>query len=250
MMKCYTVLIKRILTAFVVSVSLSLFIASWAVSYDFFDWEHGHVGYEIAVMDAEEDEEPFILYFHRESDELSEKMNSDYFIVYEVEGFLADIPKAEIDPNEGEQEKALAAKHGVKQFPAFFVSIPSFGGEPQRIHPFSKDHDMTADEFIQTIKSFITSQYNRKGYDLFEKKEHENALKYFGMASEFDPDRAYTYYAVGVVYHTIGFEEKDLEYIKKAEENFLKALKLDPKHKESEQELERVLENVKILGFK
>ncbi|MBW1912171.1 MAG: hypothetical protein JRI43_03165 [Deltaproteobacteria bacterium] len=54
----------------------------------------------------------------------------------------------------------------------------------------------------------------------------------------------------GVAYHTIGFEEKDLEYIKKAEENFLKALKLNPKHKESKQELERVRENVKRLGFK
>jgi len=239
-MKNNSLFVKRILSLTAFSILTCLLIIDQALSYEFFDWGHGIVGYELAVIDAEEDKKPLITYFHSDSEEWSEKMNKDYLSIYEVENFLIGIPKAEINPHEGSQEAALASQYGAKIFPAFFVSIPSFDTKPQRISPFFKDNNLTVDAFITKIKEIIASQYNDIAYKYYEKKEYEDALKYFEMAREFDPEKAYTYYAMGVVYHSIGFKKNDQEYLKKAEENYLKALKIDPDHKETKVELNKL----------
>ncbi|MBW2609400.1 MAG: hypothetical protein JRC68_03535 [Deltaproteobacteria bacterium] len=242
--------LKSVLCATAFSVLTGLFIADHAISYEFYDWGHGAIGYELAVMDAEEDKKPLILYFYLDSDEWSEKMNNDYLAVYEVEAFLIGIPKVEINPGKGGQEKSIAVKYGVDRCPAFFVSIPSFGSKPQRIHPFSKDHNLTVDEFIKELKGVIVYQYNEKAYQHYEKKEYEEALKYFEMARDFDPGKAYTYYAIGTVYHSIGFEKNDPEYLEKAEENYVEALEIDPDNKETKEELKKLREGMEKLGVK
>jgi hypothetical protein len=38
---------------------------------------------------------------------------------------------------------------------------------------------------------------------------------------------------MGLVYHTIGYHQKDPDILVKAEENFSKALEIDPNHEES-----------------
>jgi len=227
-----------------------LIVTDLAISYEFIDWERGAVGYELALMDAEDGEKPLILYFQTDGSEWCQKMNDNYFAVYEIEEFLINIPKAEINPEKGDPEGNLADKYGVKEYPAFFVFIPSLKTKPERIHPFSKDHNMTVDEFLKTLKDIIVYQYNEKAYAFFEKKEYEKAIKYFQLGLEFDPERAYIYYAMGIVYHTMGHEKNDSKLIGIAEEHYKKALELDPNHKESKVELEKLHQDREKRGIK
>lgn len=224
--------------------------ANRAVAYEFVDWEHGEVGYELALMDAEDEEKPLILYFQVDTSDLCKKMNDDYFAIYEIEEFLRDLPKAEIDPDKGESEKILADNFGVKEYPTFFVFIPSLKTKLQRINPFSKDHNMTVNEFLKAIKGIIAYQYNDKAFSYYERKEHEKALKYFQRSLEFNPKKAYTYYAMGIIYQTMAHEKNDPKLVKKAEEYYSKALKIDPTHKESKMELEKLRKDTGEKGIK
>jgi len=228
--------------------SMGLFTSDEVLSYEFTDWEHGAAGFELALMDAEEDEKPLILYFHTDTISWCEKMNNDYFAVFEIEEFIGGILKAEMDPGQGGPEKELADRYGVKEYPTLLVYIPAFKGKPERIHPFQKDRSMTANEFLKILRDKIVYQYNKKGFSCSEKKDYKNALKYFEMALDYDPESAYTYFAMGTVYHFMGSSNKDLESMKKAEANYLKALEIDPKHKESRAELKKVRKDMGKTG--
>ncbi|MFC1532952.1 tetratricopeptide repeat protein [Thermodesulfobacteriota bacterium] len=249
-MKVDSMKFKGILSGLMFLILMCLSISDAALSFEFADWEHGATGYELNFMIAEEEEKPLILYFHVEDSVWCKKMNENYLAVYEVEEFFSDIPKVDVNPDKGEFEKALAAKFGVEQFPAFFITIPSFKTKPQRIHPFSKDHNMTVNEFIKKIKGLIVSHYNKKAHSYFGKKEYEKALEYFEKALGYDPEVVYIYYAMGIIYHTIASDKNDPAFLKKAEENYLKALKIDPKHKESKGELEKLRKGMVKTGVK
>lgn len=227
-----------------------LVVTDPASSYDFADWGSGVDGYEIALLDAEEEEKPLILYFHTDTCEWSKKMTSTYLAHYEIEEFLINIPKAQIDPDKGDLEEGIANKYGVKEYPTFIILIPALKSEPQRIHPFFKDHNMTIEEFLKALKQKIAYQYNQKGYDSFKKNRYEEALKYLQMSLDFDPENAYTYYAMGMVYHSTGATKNDPTIMKTAEENYVKALRYDPKHKESRVELEKIRKYIEAMGLK
>ena len=105
-------------------------------------------------------------------------------------------------------------------------------------------------EFHNRCKQKIAYQYNQRGYESFKKKRYEEALKYLQMSLDFDPENAYTYYAMGMVYHSTGAIKDDPKIIKTAEENYVKALKYDPKHKESRVELEKLRKYSEKMGLK
>ena len=239
-MKINSINFKGILSCSFFLMLICLPFSDPALSYEFYEWEQGAEGYELALMSAEENEKPLILYFQIEDSAWCKRMNENYLATYEVEVFFSEIPKVVINPDKGEPEKALTAKFGVEQFPALFITIPSFKTKPRRVHPFSKDHNMTVDEFINEIKQIIVSHYNKKAYSYFEKKEYDKVFEYFEKALKYDPKDAYSYYAMGIIYHSIAADKNDPEFLKKAEESFLKALEIDPKHKESKVELEKV----------
>ena len=145
---------------------------------------------------------------------------------------------------------ALSSQYGITRYPAFLVSIPAFKTEPERIHPFAKHPEMSVEDFLQAIKARIAHIYSNKAYTSFEKKAYEAALKYYQLALDSDPGNIYAYYAMGMVHEKIGAEKKKVESLLDAEINFLKALEIDPKHKESKAALESVRKNIEILRQK
>jgi hypothetical protein len=50
----------------------------------------------------------------------------------------------------------------------------------------------------------------------------------------------YAHYLTGVVYHTIGVDDKDAGILEKAQENYQKTLALDPDHKEANKQLNKL----------
>ncbi len=216
-----------------------LFVCGDILAYDFTDWYHGASGYEDALDEVLGEEKPLILYFHSESCEWCKKLDSEYLASYEVDQFLSNIPKVEISSSEEAPEKALYDKYGVSGVPSFFVLIPSMDSKSAKsISPFKKGNHMTPDEFISAIKKRITYKYNNKGYSLFKNKQYEEALKYYEMTLNFDPENVYAYYAMGLVYHTISYNQKDSDLLEKAKENYSKALEIDPNHEESRKGLD------------
>ena len=231
--ECY----NRLFAATVISLFTTLVLFDLAVSYELVGWNYGPTGYELALKDAQEKESPVILFFYVDSNELCERLKNDYFGVYSVNEFLSDVPKVVINLDGGEFEKAIAAKYGVEQDPALFVIFPFMEIEPQGFTPFLENRDMTVDEFIKNIRDIFILAFSNRAFEFFEEQDYENALKYFQTARDFDPGWKYPYFALGTVYHAIAIEEKSIDSYNKAEDNYLKALEIDPDYKESKEEL-------------
>jgi tetratricopeptide (TPR) repeat protein len=243
-MKINTEYLNRLFVTAILSILTTLLISGLAHSFEFAGWGHGATGYELAVIDAKEGELPMILYFHIASDESSERLENEYLGVYEVDDFLTNIPKSEINLEGTEYEQAIASQYKVENDPALFVLFPAWESEPQGITPFQEDHDMTLNEFINNIRDIFILGYNNQANASFEKEEYDKALKYLETARGFDPNRAYAYYAIGTVYHAIAVEKKDAESAEKAEENYLKALEIDPNYKDSQEALDSLRKDI------
>ena len=203
-----------------------LFVCDDILAYDFTDWYHGASGYEDALEEVIGEEKPLILYFHSESCKWCKKLDSEYLASYEVDQFLSNIPKVEISSSEEASEKALYDKYGVTGVPAFFVLMPSMDSKPAKsISPFIKGKHNTTDEFVDAIKRRIIYKYNNKGYSLFKNKQYEEALKYYEMTLNFDSENVYAYYAMGLVFHTIGYNQKDPDLFEKPKKTIQRPLK-------------------------
>jgi tetratricopeptide (TPR) repeat protein len=240
----FSIIFKK--TIILISVFLlgSLFITGDMLAYDFTDWYHGASGYEDALDEVIGEEKPLILYFHKESCKWCKKLDSEYLVSDNVDEFISNIPKVEINSAKEAPEKALYDKYGVTGVPAFFVLMPSMDSKPAKsMSPFLKGKHQTTDEFVDAIKRRITYKYNNKGYSLFNDKQYEEALKYYEMSLNFDSRNVYAYYAMGLAYHTIGHNQKDPDLFEKSEENYSKALEIDPNHEESIKGLENLRQN-------
>ena len=215
-------------------------VYEYTCAYEFPTWEHGASGYESAYSDAMKNEKPLALYFHIEESTWNERMNDEYLAKESIEKYLRDIPKVEINGEGTDQEKKLAEKYGVEQFPAFFLLVPSINDGLKRIHPFSKT-EMSFEEFLNKMKEAIAFQYNSKAFSYFENKEYDNALKYYMMSTDYNPEDAYTYYAIGTIYNYKYFNgDKSIDYLKSARDSFKKAIELSPDNEESKIELEKL----------
>ena len=229
-----------ILATFILFLLLNLMMVDQVLSYEFAGWEQGKLGYELVLLDAEEEEKPVVLYFYLLESKWCEKMNNEYLADVEIEEFLSHIPKAAINPDESEDDAALAETFKLTEYPAFFILIPDYKTKPDRIHPFSKKGNMTPNEFLNTIKGFIRSHYNKKAFSYFEQKDYQNAIKYFEITLTYDQDDAYTYHALGIIHATLGAGKKDKRILNRAAEYFKQALKIDPNLKESAAELKKL----------
>ena len=232
----------KIFVPFFLSFNMLIFLfCQYVYAFDFPLWEHGPTGYKFAYSDALENEKPLIVYFHIEGSIWNERMNDEYLASMLINTYLIDIPKVEINGEGGEDTvKKLVSEYGVKQFPAFFILAPSFSNGHNRIHPFS-ENEMSTEEFLNKMKEVIAYQYNTKAFSYFEKKDYDNALKYYQMSSHYNPEDAYTYYSIGTIYNFKYYNgDKSRKLLKDARDNYQKAIELNPGHKESLIELEKL----------
>jgi tetratricopeptide (TPR) repeat protein len=246
-MKHVSLFIKRLCLLTACLVLIVLMNNGKALAYDFFYWDRGATGLEAARYGAELAQKPLILYFHVQDCAWCEKMNNTYLATDTVESFLMEMYKVEVDPNRGEDEAALTSQYGISRYPVFLVTVPAFKTEPERVHPFLKDKEMSVAEFIQAIKTRIAHIYSKIAYTSFEKKAYEEAIKYYQWALEYDENNVYAYFALGIVYEKRGEETRDIDSLTEAEVNLLRALEIDPNHQDSKKALEEVRKNLEIL---
>jgi tetratricopeptide (TPR) repeat protein len=246
-MRNQPVFFKKVCNIATFLVLMGLAITGKAAAYDFFYWERGAIGHESALYGAELSERPLILYFHIPGDVWSERLNNTYLATEKIEGFLLEMYKVAINPDSGEEEMALSSKYGVTRYPAFLVSIPAFKTEPERVHPFAKEKDMSVDDFLLAIKGKIAHILSKKAFASFESKAYEVSLKYYKLALDYDPKSFYVYFSMGMAHEKIGVGKESIESLLDAETTFLKALEIDPNHKDTKAALENVRKNIAIL---
>jgi tetratricopeptide (TPR) repeat protein len=220
--------------------AIALLNANSLGAYSFANWGHGASGYEQMLSEAQDAERPLILYFNTEWCKWCKKFNSEILASWETEDFISNIPKVEINPDNGSDEEALMKKYGITGYPTFLVSIPAFSNKTKRVSTSLKGGKLTVDSFLQEIKARIASQYNQKALSCYKRKAYEDALSYLENAIEYNSESVYAYYLTGFVYHTLGANDKDVELLEKAQENYQKTLELDPDHKEANKELNKL----------
>ena len=233
-----------------VFLSTIFLIPNRILAFDFYDWSHGASGYDNTINEAKSEDKPLILYFHTEWCEWSKKMNNNYLDSYDVNDFLSDIPKVEINPEIGADEETISKKYNVTGYPSFLVSVPSINNKTERLYPFKKSGDWTTDEFIDAIRGKLVTIYNNEGYSCYKKKRYEDAIKYYEMAISFDPEDVYAYYGEGIVYQMVANENRDASLLEEAEANYLKALEIDPSHDASKKELEKLYKAMETMGMR
>jgi tetratricopeptide (TPR) repeat protein len=234
----------------IIALFISFIIPSSSFSYDLPGWYQGASGYEDALSTSIKDEIPIVLFFYIESEELCQKLKDDYLRKYEMYSFLDDILKVAINLEGNDFDKELAKKYNTEQEAALMVKFPFSDTKPVEITPFNEDNDLSPTEFVERLRDIISLAYSDRGYELFTKEEHEKAIKYLKLSMKYSPKRAYPVFALGSVYHAMAIDEKNMEYLDMAEENYLKALKLDPKCKECSSELEKLKENKEKISRK
>ena len=211
-------------------------------------WYHGSFGYESALEDSRKNESPLILFFYMASDTYCQKLGDVYFSAYDVYNYLNDIPKVDINLEGNDFELDLAKKYNVEGNTTLLIVFPFATTDPVQTSPFLEDRDMTPEEFAVNLKNIISITYNKIGYSFFENQEYDKAVKYYEISIKYDPVRAYSFFALGSVYHSMAIEEKNMTYTIKAEEYYKKAMKLDPEYEDCKIELEKLYENIKKLG--
>lgn len=89
----------------------------------------------------------------------------------------------------------------------------------------------------------LARAYYKKAFDLcWNKKDYQNAVVYFKLVLEQDPDSPDTYYSLGVCYSQLAYKDKDAKLLQDAEDAFRKALAIDPGHELSKKALKKHLE--------
>jgi tetratricopeptide (TPR) repeat protein len=89
----------------------------------------------------------------------------------------------------------------------------------------------------------LARAYYKKAFDLcWNKKDYENAIRYFKLVLEQDPESPDTYYSLGVCYSQLSYQTKDVKLLDQAEAAFRKALEIDPHHSLSKKALKKHLD--------
>jgi tetratricopeptide (TPR) repeat protein len=232
--------LKKIVMLSTVLFGVALLNISPLVADTFRNWGHGVSGHEDALGQAQDAGSPLILYFHTDWCKWSKKFNSEILASWEIENFISDIPKVEINPDKGSAEKALKKKYGIKGYPTVLLCVPAISNKTFRVSTSIKGGNLSAYSFLEEIKDRISRLYNQEALSCHKRKEYEDALGYLGNALEYNSESVYAYYLTGFVYHTLGADDQDNELLEKAEENYQKALELDPDHKGANQELNKL----------
>ena len=246
-------MLKRSLFIYCFSVSLILLIALFVSPKSLFaqkigNWFHGSTGYEKALNLSLNDERPLIVYFKTDWCGWCKKMDRDYIGSLELKRSLARVLKVEINPDNGKAEDAIGKMYGCTRYPSFYVSVPSFDIDVERLHPFREPKDWTTAEFADAIMKKIATFYSDKGYASYEIDEYVDAHRYLDMAIDYYLDNYYVYYVKGYIDFNIGYKAKDISILKRAEGNYLKALELDPDHEASRKELEQLNKTIEFLS--
>ncbi|MCI5133109.1 MAG: hypothetical protein D3904_16745 [Candidatus Electrothrix sp. EH2] len=116
-------------------------------------WYTKPSSFEKIVQAAKKKNKPYILFFYTDWCGYCKKMHKKYLSNAKINKVLSGYYTIKINPDDGEEEKALAQKKGVNGYPDFRVVHPD--GRSIPIHPFRKGKSLKVKAFIKYLKAAL-----------------------------------------------------------------------------------------------
>jgi thiol:disulfide interchange protein len=114
-------------------------------------WYEGHTGYQKALQEAKEDGTPLAVYFYTDWCGYCRQLDAELLSKPEVQQPFQYLVKVKINPERGQEERAIADQYGVTGYPSFFV-LPSADGQAERVAGQVQEGDgwrlRTPEEFV------------------------------------------------------------------------------------------------------
>ncbi|MDU9050295.1 MAG: thioredoxin family protein [Candidatus Electrothrix sp. Rat3] len=102
---------------------------------------------------AKEKNKPYIFFVYTDWCGFCKKMNKKYFSNADIKQILSKYYRIKINPDNGEEEKALANEKGVNGYPDFRIVHPD--GRTIKIHPFRDGGSLKVKAFIRDLKAAL-----------------------------------------------------------------------------------------------
>ncbi|MCW5201347.1 thioredoxin family protein [Desulfobulbus sp. US4] len=102
---------------------------------------------------AQKKDKPYILFFYTDWCGYCKKMNKKYLTNAKIRQILSKHYRIKINPDNGEEEKALANEKGVNGYPDFRIVHPD--GRTIKIHPFRDGGSLKVKAFIRDLKAAL-----------------------------------------------------------------------------------------------
>ncbi len=112
------------------------------------DWHQGIAGYIQAVRDQSRSGAPMALFFYTDWCPNCRKLREQVLSSEEVRGYLANLQRVRINPENGPAEDRLAREFGVVAYPSFFI-VDAASGEARLIRRTS---NITPAQFIEQLR--------------------------------------------------------------------------------------------------
>jgi thiol:disulfide interchange protein len=101
-------------------------------------WHDQASGYAAAVEERQASGKPMALYVYVDWCGYCRKFREELLSLPEVEEYLRTLVRVRVNPEKGPEERAIAERHGVSGYPAFFI-VPAGGKPPVRILPYRRE---------------------------------------------------------------------------------------------------------------
>ncbi len=125
-------------------------------------WREGASGYRQAAAEAAQQGRPMLVYFRTDWCPYCRELERELLSSAEVEGYLARLARARVNPETGQEEGSLAKIYGVSGYPALFLQRAP-GDPPRRISRTARGPDgaprlKTPSEFVATLQDAAGSR--------------------------------------------------------------------------------------------
>lgn len=115
-------------------------------------WLYGAAGYTRAIELQRELNVPLVVYFYTDWCPYCRALDNDYLPTTPVKDYLRGVVKVRINPEQGQAERALAQRYGVRGYPSFFISRES-AVPPVNVQPFRRSGKLTPEQFANACRA-------------------------------------------------------------------------------------------------
>lgn len=204
-------------------------------------WPQGIKSYKAVLEYAVKDEKPLLIYFYTDWCPFCKRLNEEYIASPEFKELSGGVYKVQINPEKSKSgERLFKKKYKGTGYPSVFVYVPAVSKELRQYHPFSKNNDLSPAKYTKNIREKIARDYNNKAFELYRKKEYENARDFLLKALTYDLKNRYALLLFSSSYHKEGYEKQDEVLLGKARKLYKKILKYYPGDKEALSALEQL----------
>ena len=144
---------------FVVTLSLAglLFLAlGRSANAQYPRWLHGATGFAKAVEVQRELNVSLVLYFYKDRCADCRTFDEQYLAAPSVHRALQRSVAVRINPDYGVEERQIAERYGVTDYPAFLI-LDNESAQPRNVQPFRRDgNHLTPDQFARACEKLMT----------------------------------------------------------------------------------------------